>query len=379
MVGLVQEQHADRARLFMQWKEMDWPLMVDAQNELSVNVVPITLLIDEHGLIRDIPRRVRDVAGRVAAFAAESYPGPIRPRPRPETPDAHTPPPPDDAPPAAWRAHATTLVDWGGAAALDDAIDAFARVIAADPEDGPAHFRLGVAHRMRFDGAGRAPGDFQRAVDHWSRALALDPNQYIWRRRIQQYGPRLGKPYPFYDWVTEARAAITARGDEPVPIAVEPSGAELARPARAFEADAGATVAPDPEGRIQRDGRPMIAVETTVVPRAVAAGTPARVHVLLRPRARIGAHWNNEAEPLTLWIDPPDGWTVDARSHAVDNPTASAVSDETRAIELEIRAPDDAAPGTVSVPGYALYNVCEGPDGVCLYRRQDLTIAMEVR
>jgi hypothetical protein len=57
MVGIVQEQHPDRARLFMQWKEMDWPVMVDAQNELGVAVVPITLFIDEHGIIRGRPPR----------------------------------------------------------------------------------------------------------------------------------------------------------------------------------------------------------------------------------------------------------------------------------------------------------------------------------
>ena len=26
MVGIIQEQHPDRARLFMQWKEMGWPI-----------------------------------------------------------------------------------------------------------------------------------------------------------------------------------------------------------------------------------------------------------------------------------------------------------------------------------------------------------------
>lgn len=30
MVGVIQEQHPDRARLFMQWKEMGWPMLVDS-------------------------------------------------------------------------------------------------------------------------------------------------------------------------------------------------------------------------------------------------------------------------------------------------------------------------------------------------------------
>ena len=45
MVGIIQEQHPDRARLFMQWKQMRWPIMIDALNELEVAVVPITMLL----------------------------------------------------------------------------------------------------------------------------------------------------------------------------------------------------------------------------------------------------------------------------------------------------------------------------------------------
>lgn len=52
MVGIIQEQHPDRCRLFMQWKQMDWPILVDSLNLLEVTAVPITLTIDEHGIIR---------------------------------------------------------------------------------------------------------------------------------------------------------------------------------------------------------------------------------------------------------------------------------------------------------------------------------------
>ena len=52
MVGIIQEQHPDRARLFMQWKQMGWPILVDSYNLLGVPYVPITLAVDEHGVIR---------------------------------------------------------------------------------------------------------------------------------------------------------------------------------------------------------------------------------------------------------------------------------------------------------------------------------------
>ena len=53
------------------------------------------------------------------------------------------------------------------------------------------------------------------------------------------------------------------------------------------------------------------------------------------------------------------------------------VSNETRTVELEIKAPDDAA-GRYELPGYALYYVCEDVNGICLYRRQDVTLVVEV-
>jgi hypothetical protein len=37
LVGIIQEQHPDRCRLFMQWKQMDWPILVDALNLYGVS------------------------------------------------------------------------------------------------------------------------------------------------------------------------------------------------------------------------------------------------------------------------------------------------------------------------------------------------------
>ena len=36
----------------MQWQKMDWPVLADPFNDLGISAVPITLLIDEHGIIR---------------------------------------------------------------------------------------------------------------------------------------------------------------------------------------------------------------------------------------------------------------------------------------------------------------------------------------
>ena len=59
MVGIIPEQHPDRTRLFMQWKHMDWPILLDSANLMAVTRVPITLLIDEFGVIRSVRPRLR--------------------------------------------------------------------------------------------------------------------------------------------------------------------------------------------------------------------------------------------------------------------------------------------------------------------------------
>lgn len=75
MAGIIQEQHPDRCRLFMQWKQMDWPILVDSFNRLEVAAVPITLLIDEHGVIRNIRARSSDLK----SFLETEHPKPEEP------------------------------------------------------------------------------------------------------------------------------------------------------------------------------------------------------------------------------------------------------------------------------------------------------------
>ncbi len=67
---------------------------------------------------------------------------------------------------------------------------------------------------------------------------------------------------------------------------------------------------------------------------------------------------------------------MDRRSHRVPVPP-EAVSQETRRLEFEVQSPESAA-GTITVPAYALYYVCEDVDGTCLFRRRDIDIRIEV-
>ncbi len=353
MAGIIQEQHPDRARLFMQWKKMDWPVMVDSLNLLGVAAVPITLLIDEHGIIRAVQPSEEDFQ----VFLGRSY----------QTNEAR------DKAIAELPGDAIFL--WEDVAQTGEAIDSYRQALTTQGA-GPIHFRLGVAYRRRYDSAYRRNGDFARAVEHWGRALDIDPNQYIWRRRIQQYGPRLTKPYSFYDWVSEAQQEIEARGETPLPLDAEPGGAEFAYPAESFPITDSAGKEPDPRGRIRRDEEGLIWAETTVVPTVMVAGESVRVHVVFRPNLDIKAHWNNEVDDLVLWVDAPEGWEVDQRYLTVSIPP-EPVSQEVRKVEFELKSSASSA-GLTTITPYALYYVCEDVNGTCLFRRQDIPLKIRV-
>jgi hypothetical protein len=383
LLGITQEQHADRCRLLAQWKGFGWPILHDSINIMGAPAVPIVAAIDEHGIVRDArPRLDRfeaDFLNKTFADDARAV-TPVRQTPelagdRPDF-DALRRLAEENRTAAAWRRLGDALALWGGPGQVDAAVDAYARALTLAPRDGPTEFRLGVCYRRRYESAARQRGDFQAAIDHWGRALQLDPNQYIWRRRIEQYGPRLDKPYAFYDWVEEAEKAIRARGATPVALAIRPGGAEVAHPLRSFAEKPAEARAPDPENKVQRDKAGRVRAEVTVVPTRIRPGRTARIHVILRLDEERKAHWNNEAEPLRLWIDPPGGWQVAERLLTARAGT-KAVSGEDRSLEFEVKAPAQAK-GKVGLTAYALYHVCDDVGGQCLYLRLDMPIELKV-
>jgi len=340
---------------------MDWPILVDSLNLLAIDVVPLTLLIDENGIIRKIRPRQEDLE----EFLATSYPVPSQQSfisARPES---------------TVLEEIDRLFLWRGDDQLDRVVAGYAELLQESDDVGPIHFRLGVAYRRRHDSDSRQSGDFEKAVEHWAAALDANPNQYIWRRRIQQYGPRLDKPYPFYDWVPQARAEIRAAGADPVVLIVEPGGAEFAQPAQEFKVAVRDAVNPDASNRILRDEEGFVAVETVVVPTQIEAGKTGRVHLEFRPNGSLDAHWNNESEGLVLWIDTLDGWTLERPLLTFPNP-ALETSNEVRRLEVEFQVPTGES-GSQILCAYALYYVCEGRDGTCVYRRQDIPITVRIR
>ena len=348
LVGLIQEQHADRCALFLQWKQMDFPVLVDTLNRTQVAAVPLLWALDEYGIVRAVRPDFEWFANE---FLDSEYSEPESEAPLPD---------------------ADPVVDAFLDGDFDHCVDEWTRMAA----DGSARdaFLLGCAHRARYDTEARQSGDFQQAIAAWTLAVERDPNQYIFRRRLQQYGPDMEKPYPFYDWVEAARREIRARGEDPVPLSVEPAGAELAQPARQFR-EVTAVEEPDPDARIDRDAEAMVVAEAVVAPWPVTPGESARITVELRPSADV--HWTNDAGALHVVLSAPEHWRIDRNTAELSPRDDTDVSTEVRRADFQVMVPEGAS-GETTLQAYALYYVCRGEEGECVYRRQDVQIPVVV-
>ncbi len=145
MVGILEEQHPDRARLFMQWKQMDWPLMVDSLNLLEMPEVPVTLCMDEYGIIRFVNPPRNDASKLEEIFLSKMYEKPSGvPLVRPAGPDlARMKAAAASGSAVALRAYGNALYLWGGPRRLNEAAEVYQRALRLEPADGATHFHLG--------------------------------------------------------------------------------------------------------------------------------------------------------------------------------------------------------------------------------------------
>lgn len=353
---------------------MDFPVLHDAMTKTGIKVVPVFVAIDEYGIVRSTRPNLQKLEDE---FINKSFD-----KPEIQVPmlDKANVTPQHRKSELQSGESVEALINLGDAMLLCDRDPDFAEVIShyqsaakIDPKRADVLFRLGVTYRMRYDSEKRRQHDFANASEYWTQALALDPNHYIWRRRIEQYGPRMSKPYPFYSWIEQARQEITKRGEKPTELAVEPKGAELASPAREFEISTEQTN-PDPDAKIILDTEKLIEPSIAVVPARATAGGTVRVHVSLRPNDT--AKWNNEAGKTQLWINASDQYKLSDQLIEFEQPQTTE-SHEARGVEFELAMPADANE-SVTVTGFVLYYVCEDTNGQCLFRRQDLKFQIPI-
>ena len=378
MLGVVQEQHAERAQLFADWKSLDFPILHDPINRLGCSAVPITVAIDQQGIVQST-RPSRDwVRTELVGNGGGEQVGA-----KPQLPSV---PALNDLERTARSSDsATAWQNWGDAVMLwrpdkvTQAIGAYQNSLKLAPT-AECYFRLGVAYRHRNESADREVNDFANAVANWTTALRQNPNQYIWRRRIQQYGPRLDKPYPFYDWVENAVVDITARdGKPPTPLTVPLSGAELAPPLRNKEEvvrtprESKVELSPDPRNQIHRDTRGLVRIASTVVSASQPDRDQYRLH--LQFSVSSSANWNNEAEPIEVWFEDTDGITLETRRLRHRPRVESAESREDRVLDVEFSR---KTASLNKIRGFALYYVCEKETQQCILLRQDFTIPIRI-
>ena len=381
LVGIIQEQHAERCRLFAQWKQFDFPILQDSFTEIGLGVVPVAVLLDENGFVQALNPRTRQIAKLVGA-APKNGAAPVA-NEKEATPDH-------------WKSavqaepgnldaivrYGDALMKSGKQEAIPLAIEAYesARNLMKAKDQagrklkhkiGAVDFRMGVAHRRLFDiGNGVNTVEFQLASRFWDQALSANPNQYIWRRRIQQYGPGLAKPYPFYDWVDQAKQEIEKRGEQPITLKVPLTGSEIAGKQRGFKEAGADDVEPDPDAKINLDTE-LIVVESTAVPSTAKPKQAVRVYLHWKPKS---GKWNNESTPMQVWLNVSGGKT---NRKLVTLPNAgTAESAESRWVEFEVI--HDGESDEILVEGYGLYNACDKADHACLYLRKGFRIPISV-
>ncbi|MEQ1903187.1 MAG: hypothetical protein ABL888_03250 [Pirellulaceae bacterium] len=378
MLGVIQEQHPDRCQLFMQWKKLDFPIVQDLLNTNGIDVVPLYVAIDEHGVVQANPRSSGNFAEE---FINVNY---LPPQETAPVLDARTASveywtDSDSQPPSMSRllGLADASIQWQpNQEQVAKAIKAYTEILESDASRSDIVFRLGAANRLLYElSAQRDKNLFTKAVDHWEKALQMNPNQYIYRRRIEQYGPRLKKPYAFYDWVTTARQEILARGVDPHPLAVEPNGAEFADRAQNMTID-NSGKNPALEYRILLGADNLVEVHTNFVPTQPKPGDVVAVHVGFSISGT--AKWNHETSPLVLWIYKPKN-DIKLSSQLISDPTpyAQLESQDPVAISFEVQIPKDQK-GTVRLEGFGLFNICESSNGKCTFRRKNVVIEIPV-
>lgn len=348
--GIAPEQYGDRMALFLQWKEMDFPVLMDPLNVLGVAAVPITLLVDPQGVIRYRNPKAADLA----TFLATDYPISTRQY------KLQVSPPQTRLTLAALQSRKVV--------AVQEAIATYRKLIDSGQGEPTDQFQLGVLYRWLYDHDSADSGQFQKAIDCWQAALQEVPGQYIWRRRIQQYGPRLDKPYPFYNWVTEARKDIVAREETPFPLTVEPSGSEVAAPSRKNEQAEGTNKFPDLNNKLPNTDS-ALAVSVTSIPHTDRKDVK-RLHLRLQPTGH--GHWSSDAQEVELWLLRKDGEPILLVNDASPLTNGEDTSTEARTLETDLSAIPSPSAQLI-----LFFSLCEKKEGVCKFLKMEIPIHEE--
>ena len=376
LLGVMEEQHADRCRLLAQWKQItDVPLLHDPLNLAGVDHIPMVVCVDEHGFVRRIDPDPDRLEERFVRRKFKYNPKARRPATEDLPDPTYTKRMVGEARTAAsWRAHGDALVLGGLPPQIDEAIATYPHALKLDAADGLAYFRLGVAYRIRYDRPERQPGDFQAAIDAWSQAVRKRRRNAVFRSRLAQYGLRSDRSTSMYRWILTARKKIAKRGETPEKLAIEPIAAELAKPHKKFKVSKGAVPDDAVVVRTPTDDQQLVAFESVIVPSVIAKNKRyAQILLVFRPSESGGAQWDNRGEPLRVWLDQADGVKLSRQFVAFKNPEAAA-SSEVRTLNFEVMLPKSAKRRPVTIKGHAIYRISAGGESAGRLLRRDFQV-----
>ncbi|MFQ5500861.1 MAG: hypothetical protein ACE5EQ_01005 [Phycisphaerae bacterium] len=337
LLGVMQEQHRDRCRLFAQWQKLDFPILHDALNLAGVTKLPTVVAVDEHGIIRAIDPAPETLQKE---FVNKKFPKAKRRNRR--APVLELPNPKftrriagESRQIKEQREHGDALVLGGIPQQIDEALNAYEQALRIAPEDAASFFRLGVTRRIRYDSPQRQPGDFQAAINAWIRAAQIDRKNQVYQGRVHQYGVCLEKPSTMYAWIGKARREIADRGEKPIRLEVEPIAAERAKPRKKFKSAKSDPPETASATNVQ-DGQGLIDVETVVV-RGIRRKDRRFARILLVFRPTVD-HWDNREGVLRVRIDPPNGIRVSKRVIKLARSDLSGL-DTSRTVDFEVKMP----------------------------------------
>ncbi len=370
VLGVDHEQHADRARLFAQWKGIQEPVLHDALDLSVVTHVPMVVGIDEEGVVRvaqpSIDKIEKSFVNRRSPKKKKHSSEPeeaVLPDPRVTRRTAE-----EARMPGESRAHADALVLSGLPPQIEEAVKVYRQVIDRDPKDAWSFFRLGVVYRIRHEREERQAGDFQAAVDAWEEAARLAPTCDVFQQRLRQYGPSVELSGASYDWIPVAQNQIVRRGQKPIELAIEPLAIELT----VGGSPSGPHTPSISRGKASTDKEGLVQIEPTVVRAADRkhAGTM-EVHLTFRPN---GAPWDNHAEPLRVWLEKSKNARPDREFFEVPNPK-SETSQEARTVSFKVESKGKSKE-KATLKGYAVYCIHAGSSGKAQTLRQEFKVAI---
>lgn len=212
-----------QARLFFQWKKIDWPLAHDVINHCGVETLPLALYINEKGIIKQIDPEPEKLAKRLAKAKA------LKPREIPES-DREQLVEPKITRRAASEGrsadslciHGDALVVAGQPPQIDEAIEVYKKATNEAPEMAKAWFGLGVAHHMRAklnqSADPSAADDGKAATAAWKKVRELAPDNQVFKIEIEEFKAKPAALKKLFEWVEEAKKEISDRGDKPVEV-----------------------------------------------------------------------------------------------------------------------------------------------------------------